>query len=121
MAVDSELAKTLNLPRTSPTFVLKQIGDDGSLEVVQLGKIPSDDAVYWLSGSSKLASGREVPSVFVVSDGGGSLVKVYWYVDDRWFQSDDADALDALGLGRNDVFPFDWSYAVPVENDVYHQ
>jgi hypothetical protein len=121
MTVDSELAKTLNLPRTSPAFALKQIGNDGSLEVIQLRKIPADSAIYWVSGTSKLASGRDVPSVFVIADGGGSLIKVYWYVGDRWFHSDDADALDALGLSRDEVFPFDWSYALPVANDVYHQ
>ena len=75
MAVDSELAKTLNLPRTSPSFVLKQTENDGSLEVIQLREIPADGAIYWVSGTSKLASGRDIPSVLVIAEGGGSLIK----------------------------------------------
>ena len=43
------------------------------------------------------------------------------YIDERWFQSDDEDALEALGLAREEVFPFDWSYEVRVANDVYRQ
>lgn len=74
-----------------------------------------------MSGWSKLPSGRDIPSVFVIAGGGSSLIKVHWYIDDCWFHSDDDDALDALGLTQSEVFPFDWSYDVPGENDIYHE
>lgn len=46
MIVDDDLTKTLNLSRTSPGFVLKQIGADGTLEVIQMGTIPNDDDIF---------------------------------------------------------------------------
>ena len=142
MVTDLQLAKTLNLPRTSPTFAYRQCAD-GSLSVLQPGLIPNDGSIYWLAGHSVLASGKEVASVFVIEHGGGNLVGVYWFgklsvtragclgggnlggvywfVDNAWYKSDDPDASDALGIPQEGIFPFDWKYAIPVENDIFHQ
>jgi len=120
MVTDSELVKVLNLPRTSPSFAYRQCTDD-SLDVIQPSIIPKDDSTYWVAGRSTLPNGQELESVFVIENGGGNLVSIYWFIDDSWYASDDGDVLNALGLPREEVFPFDWQYSIPVENDVYHQ
>ena len=120
MVTDTDLAKTLNLPRTAPSFAYRQ-HTDGSLDVLQPNSIPKDGSIYWLAGDSILSNGRKLTSVFIIEDGGGNLVASYWFIADNWYKSDDDDVLIALGLQKREVFPFDWQYAIPVDNDVYHQ
>ncbi len=119
MVDDRELVQVLNLLRTSPTFVFCQRGDK-RMVVSQLASVPNDGLVYWIAGESQLPKGRTVPSVFNVENGGGNLIAVYWYIDRAWYKPSDSDTLGKLELRREDVFPFDWQYAVPVENDIYH-
>ena len=120
MVTDLELIERLNLPRTSPSSVLKENSRSGEIEAIQISEIPKDRALYWVAGVSVLATGRKISSVFRVSNGGGGLVDVYWFIDGAWYASGDADAPAALGAVRDDVIPFDWAYAVPVANDIYH-
>ena len=119
MITDPELAKTLNLPRTSPSFAYRQ-QPDGSLAVVTPKAITDDGSIYWVAGTSTLAHGATIPSVFIIENGGESLLTVYWYIADCWYRSDDPNAIDALCLAKDQVFPFDWNYAIPVTKDAYH-
>jgi hypothetical protein len=116
---DRKLIQALNLLRTSPTFVFREF--DNRMEVLQLPNVPNDGSVYWIGGESLLPVGRRIPSVFVVEHGGGNLIAVYWWIEKEWWTPSDADTLGVLGLRRDEVFPFDWRYAVPVENDIYHR
>lgn len=119
MIRDRDLIQSLNLLRAAPTFVFREYGN--RLEVAQVSRVPNDGSVYWVSGESLLPTGLSIPSVFVVEHGGGNLIGVYWFLDSTWYKPNDADALAALGLSRQEAFPFDWRYAVPVENDSYHR
>lgn len=120
MINDTSLVKTLNLPRTSPSFAYRQL-PDGSLNVVNPKAITEDGSIYWVAGTTALPRGKKtIPSVFVIENGGENLLAVYWYITDCWFRSDDPDAIDALELPKDQVFPFDWSYAIPVSNDPFH-
>ena len=56
----------------------------------------------------------------MVEHGGGNLTTVYWWIEGEWRTPSAGDTLAILGLRRDEVFPFDWRYAVPVENDTYH-
>jgi hypothetical protein len=116
---DRELSRVLNLLRGSPTFVVRQ-HMDSRLEVLQVTSVPDDGATYWVSGESQLPAGCVIPSVFVIDRGGGDLVSIYWLIGDRWYKPSDADTLSTLGLARDAVFPFEWRYSVPVENDLFH-
>jgi hypothetical protein len=119
MVDDRELVQALNLLQSSPSFVLRQC-DDRRMDVSQVALVPNDGSVYWIAGESQLPVGRAIPSVFIVENGGGNLIAVYWFIDKAWCKPSDPDTLAKLDLRREDVFPFDWSYAVPVENDIYH-
>jgi hypothetical protein len=90
------------------------------MEVSQLASVPNDGSVYWIAGESHLPAGRAVPSVFIVEKGGGNLIAVYWLIDRNWYKPSDSAVLAKLDLRPDDVFPFDWRYAVPVDNDIYH-
>lgn len=77
--------------------------------------------VYWVAGETTLHSGRKLESVFRVdTNAGGSLVSVFWKVNGQWHRHDDADTLAALEMLKGEVFPFDWSLAVPLEEDIFH-
>jgi len=120
MVTDTQLTRTLNLPRISPAFAYRQ-HEDGSLDVLQPSIIPNDDSIYWVAGHSTLANGHELVSVFIIEHGGGNVLAIYWFEDNSWYKSDDPDVPAALGLQKVDIYPFDWQYAIPVENDIYHQ
>ena len=119
MTVSPDIAKNLNVLRQSPAFALRET-DDGGFAVVTPSAIPDDGAIYWLAGQSRLASGASVSSVFVVGGGGSDFIRAFWCVDDTWVQSDNPIAVELLRLPKSDVFPFDWAYAIPVTNDVFH-
>lgn len=121
MIKDREAVKRLNLLRTSKTFALREVSKDGSADVVCPPRIPDSDGVYWVSGYTKLKNGRSLESVFRLdTNAGASLLAVFWLIDGKWFQQEDADALSALGVSRADAFPFDWSFAIPVTKDAFH-
>ncbi len=119
MSVEIELGKWLNLLKGANQFVLKDTSDGGA-QVVNLPKVPESDGFYWVHGRTRLNSGQEVESVFHVdTDSGGELSAVYWFVDGKWYGSDDSEARELLG-GSRSVFPFDWEFSVPLEYDAHH-
>ena len=117
--VDTDTAKQCNMLSSSPTFALKFL-DDGSAELAQPPIIPNDGHGYAVAGESQLPAGLSVPSVFVVEGGGSYLVKVYWLIQGKWHEPSDAEVPGLLGHTEKGLFPFEWSYAIPVENDAYH-
>ena len=121
MIDDAELIKDLNFISGQPTWVYHELANEDMVNLLRLQRVPYQTGIYWIAGESTLASGKRLGSVFRVdSDAGGSLATVYWKINDMWFRHDDTAALEALGLVKNDVFPFDWSFAVPLEEDHFH-
>ena len=112
--VDEETARSLNLLIGSPTFVFRH--GEVAFELVRPAMIPADGHTYSVAGESVLPDGTRVPSVFVIEDGGGNLRTTYWRVEGDWYEPSDSE-LDAHHENR---MPFDWSYAVPVANDLRH-
>ena len=121
MIRDTDMCQRLNLVRTSGSFVVRETGDLGEAEVLSVKVVAKGQGICWVGGTSILKSGRDVESVFRVdTDSGGTLVSVYWWIGGNWYEHDDADALTALGLSRDQVFPFDWRFCVALEEDIFH-
>lgn len=121
MISDTDICQRLNLVRNSGSFVLKETGTQGEADVLSLNQIPKNNGIYWLGGKTVLKSGRELESVFRVdTDTGGTLVSVYWLINGGWHMHEEESALNALGLAKDDVFPFDWSYSIELEEDNFH-
>ena len=121
MITDRELVQRLNLLRNSKTFVLRQTNDQGEAEVLCVSRVPKDSGLYWIAGETAFANGAKVPSIFRVdTNSGGTLAGAYWWVDGSWYDQQDKDALGALGLTKADAFPYDWTYHVLLEEDIYH-
>jgi hypothetical protein len=117
MATDFE--KRLNLVSGSPTFAMK-IRRDGSAEVLSPKVIPRDDHEYVVAATLKLRSGQVADAVFIIADGGATHVGIYVRVQKTWLASDDPRLPERLGVPRDEIFPFDWSYRIPVANDIFH-
>ena len=119
MSLDQETTKWLHLLRGSPRFVLKD-KPDGGAQVTSPEMVPARDGFYWVFGRTTLRSGRGLDSVFHLdTDSGGELNEVYWLIGDSWYDYRDPKAREILGSDE-EVFPFDWSYSVPLEEDAYH-
>lgn len=118
---DTDIRQRLNLVRTSNSFVLQEDGERGEANVLSIEVVPSASGVYWIAGKTIAKSGREIESVFRVdTDSGGTLISVFWWIDGNWYEHEDEDVPEALGLSRDEVFPFDWRFAVPLEKDIFH-
>lgn len=116
-----ELRRRLNLVESSGSFVLREVGNDGQAEVKTIAVVPKDDGIYWVGGETTLKAGNSLRSVFRVDTGaGGSLLTVYWNINGSWYEHDSPETFAALGIERDDAFPFDWSYKVPLEDDAFH-
>lgn len=121
MVHEDELRQALQFLVTQRSWVMKDIPKKDKSEVLTLKIIPKGTGVYWVAGESRLRSGRKLESVFRVdTDGGGSLVTVFWKINGHWYRHEDADTLSALEMKRENVFPFDWSFTVPLEEDIFH-
>jgi len=119
MTLDLETKKWLNLLRSSPSFVLKD-KPDGGAQVVSPQRVPASDGFYWVHGETVLPSGKVLESVFHLdTNSGGELHEVYWWIDGSWYDHRNTEALALLGPDA-EISPFDWSYSVPLENDVFH-
>lgn len=119
-AVD-ELGRRLSLVESSKVFVLKEVGGEGSASALSVSLVPNDDGIYWVGGTTKLANGRELPSVFRVdTNAAGNLLSIYWKIGSDWYEHDSEEVFSRLGIQTNEVFPFDWSYNVPLEKDAFH-
>lgn len=119
---DTAVIRWLNLLRGSPGFVIRNDPHTGAPSVVQVEIVPDDDGVYWIAGTTTIPRGDVISSVFEVdTSAGGSLMGVYWRIDGTWISSSEKTrALGALDAAEDDVFPFDWTYAVPLAHDIYH-
>lgn len=122
MILDTDMRQRLNLVRTARSFVLQEVGTNGEANVSSVKVVPKSNGVFWVPGKTILKAGRKIESVFRVdTDNGGTLASIYWWIGNAWYQHDDGDALAAIGLPKDDVFPFDWQYDVPLEEDIFHQ
>ncbi len=109
-----EMTKRLNLLHGSPDFLFREVGDDGRAAVHKAAEIPMCEEIVWVAGRTVLPDGTEIPSVFRMQPLSGDIpVSVYWRIGSSWYQSDDADALEALSRARDGVFPFTWRYGLP--------
>lgn len=121
MICDAELRQHLNLLRTQITFQYREEPHLGRMTCESLNEIPSSSGVYWVGGTTVASSGREIDSVFRVdTDSGGNLLSIYWWINEQWYEHDDDESLSALGLPKEEVFPFDWRFAVPLQHDTFH-
>jgi hypothetical protein len=121
MVDEKQLRQTLQFLATQKSWVMKDIPKQNKSEVLTLKLIPKETGVYWIAGETRLRSGRKIDSVFRADTNGGvSLIAVFWKIDGQWYRHEDYDTLGALNLQKEDVFPFDWTFAVPVEEDIFH-
>lgn len=117
--IDPQSAKDLNLVHGSPSFAIRH-ARNGEVEVIQPAVIPDDGCIYTVAGTSLLPDNSQIPSVFVIENGGGNLVKVYWQIKGNWYEPVDDQVPQLLEMERDDLSQFDWSYALPVANDAFH-
>lgn len=121
MITEKELIQRLNLLKRSRFFVLHETGKHGESDVLRINKIPAGDGIYWISGHTTIKNGITLDSVFRVdTTSGGAVLSVYWWINGQWYDQNDADTKDALGLTLVDIFPYDWKYHIPLSVDIYH-
>ncbi|MGC1275901.1 MAG: hypothetical protein WBC44_19520 [Planctomycetaceae bacterium] len=121
MITDAGFRQDLQFLSGQKSWVYREMSGRSKAEVLTPATIPKETGVYWVAGETTLHSGRKLESVFRVdTNAGGSLVSVFWKVNGQWHRHDDADTLAALEMVKGEVFPFDWSLAVPLEEDIFH-
>ncbi len=121
MISDTDMCQRLNLVRTFGSFVLQEVGGEGDANVISVKAVPKATGVYWIGGTTVAKSGVEIDSVFRVdTNTGGTLLSVFWWISGKWYKHEDDDALVALGLLKEEAFPFDWRFTTPLEEDIFH-
>jgi hypothetical protein len=121
MISDPALRQDLQFLCAQPSWAYKEVAGHGKAEVIKPTSIANQTGVYWVAGTSTLRGGRKLDSVFRVdTNAGGTLISVYWKIGSQWHFHDDLDVLPNLGLVSDEVFPFDWSFAIPLEYDIFH-
>ncbi len=119
--IEPEFIKHLNLVQSSPSFVIHIAENTGAGAVSNPTAIPDKSGEYLIHGTTTLKCGHELESVFHIDTAtGGTLRAIYWMLTSGWTDSQDADAPSALSLDRSEVFPFDWTFSVPLERDIFH-
>lgn len=120
--IDQTTAKRINLLHGAPRFVLRVDPATGRGEVSNPSRVPKASGEYWIHGTTILSGGVELPSVLVVdTDSGGTLRAVFWKgADGGWIDSQNPQVPEMLGLSRDRIFPFDWRFDVPLEQDIFH-
>lgn len=120
--MDQATNQWLNLLKSSPNFAIRLGRGDDKPNVKQLSEIPKDDGLYWVFGMAMLKNGDSIPSVFEVdTDSGGSLTGAYFFIKGVWCHIGDKDEIsNSLNYPLEDIFPFDWKYAIPLAEDIYH-
>ncbi len=120
MINEQETIKRLNLLSSSRQFVMHETGTDGSADVLVKKQIPSKNGIYWIAGQTILKNGKDIDSVFRVdTDSGGTLLSVFWKIGGYWYDQQDSDVLTALGDFGKNIFPYEWRYSVPLEEDIF--
>lgn len=122
MKIDRTTIQWLNLLHSSPTFVLR-IGDSNENATVKnVNIVPKNDGEYWIHGKTILKNKIVIPSVFIVdTNTGGSLSGVYWTINNIWWDFNNRpNVFQALCVEEQDVFPFNWTFSVGLEEDIYH-
>jgi len=122
MEQDKTTVQWLNLVHSSPSFVIRHGAEGENANVRSPAIVPNNDGEYWISGETVLKNGHSLPSVFRVdTNAGGTLVGAYWRISEQWWDFQNRPAVfEALGITEADAFPFDWSYAVKLEEDIFH-
>lgn len=117
--VPPETARWLNLLRASPSFVLVEGRTAGHERLHQPLRVPANSGMCWVSGTVTTASEQSFDAVHVVStDEGGQLAETYVWAD-AWFRAEELPTM--LSLAHDAVFPFRYTFAVPLEGDHYSQ
>lgn len=122
MIKDKTMGQWLNLVHTSPKFVIRMGAEQENANVVSPPVVPKGDGEYLVAGQTELKNGSQIPSVFLVdTNAGGTLVGAYWHIAGAWWDFQDRPAVfEALSVSEAEAFPFDWSYAVALEEDIFH-
>jgi len=117
---DQRFIKILNLVRTQPRFSVRE-SDAGDLFCESVNPVPENRGFYWIAGVTHLQNGIDIESVFVVdTDSGAEQSNVFWYVKGAWYEHRESEsAAEALGIAKADMFPYDWTYHVPVTGDIH--
>lgn len=115
-----EVLQNLTLLRGAPSFAL-QVGAD-KIRVSSPDVVPDRSGLWMLSGRATLNNERAVDAVFLIdTDQGGAIRDYWWLVGTTWHEmSARAALLAALDLDESEVFPFDWTTAIALENDIFH-
>jgi len=122
MVRERQLHQALQFLVAQDGWVMRDIPKQNKSEVLSLRLIPKSSGAYWISGNTRLRCGRDILSVFRVdTDSGGTLTTVFWKIGPNWYRHDDLDTLGALELPKEEVFPFGWSFSIPLEEDIFHQ
>lgn len=122
MERDKNTIQWLNLVSSSPTFVIKVGRENEKPKIVRVASVSKNDGEYWIAGETLFKNGMKIPSVFRVdTDTGGSLMGVYWKIKNVWWNSQNRPYVyDALELPKSELFPFDWTYSVKLDEDIFH-
>ncbi|QEM80903.1 hypothetical protein [Halomonas binhaiensis] len=122
METNTTIVQWLNLVHSSPTFVIRVGGSNENATVECLNVVPKDDGEYWMSGTTILKNGAEIPSVFRIdTNTGGTLAGAYWWIKEKWWDfQNQPDVFKELGVEKSEIFPFDWRCVVDLEEDIYH-
>jgi len=115
-----DLNQRLNLLIESPKFAYR-VYPDGATEVLSPLEIPIDDLEYWVGAKITLRNGHKIDGAFVLRNGGGEQVRIYFRINGAWKTSDNKKVPDLLSLPREEIFPIEWTYNLPVANDMFHQ
>lgn len=119
--IDSHTRQWLGLLESSPSFVIRVDEKTNQGTVKSPPMVPKNDGEYWVFGSTTLKTGQELPSVFrVQTNSGGTLLSAFWCIDGDWHDFQDPKAYKKLNTNRDDATPFDWTYSVKLEDDIYH-
>ena len=127
MPVDEETRRTLNMIRSTPDKAVLVRDKLNTIKIVAPATIDAATGVYWMFGTSELATGVEIESVFVIDTGQPSrphrgtdddtsarMRTYYWWILDNWYPQGDFTGLTRLEIGEDEVFPFRWSTVIPL-------
>ena len=124
MIIKKELVQFLNLVHLTPGFVIHETDQTSTgSEFINVQTIPNNDGIYWVPGKVIFKNLDEHDAVFVVdTNSGGSFLEVFLYLDKKWWDliHRDPHLFDVLHVDKDDVFPFDWTFSIPLEYDMYH-